>query len=56
MALIKPSREEFAQLAAQHGVVPVWAELLADLETPVSVFAKLVGEGNGFLFESVEHG
>ena len=56
MTLIKPSREEFAQLAAQHGVVPVWAELLADLETPVSVFAKLVGEGNGFLFESVEHG
>ena len=56
MTLIKPSREEFAALAAQHSVVPVWSELLADLETPVSVFAKLVGDGNGFLFESVEHG
>jgi anthranilate synthase component 1 len=30
--------------------------VLADLETPVSVFAKVVGDDNGFLFESVEHG
>ncbi len=53
---IRPSRDEFVALAGKHSVVPVWCELLADLETPVSVFAKLVGEGNGFLFESVEHG
>ncbi len=52
----RPTREEFAALAAVHSVVPVWTELLADLETPVSVFAKIVGEDNGFLFESVEHG
>jgi anthranilate synthase component 1 len=52
----KPTREEFKALAARHSVVPVWTELLADLETPVTVFAKIVGEGNGFLFESVEHG
>jgi anthranilate synthase component 1 len=31
-------------------------ELLADLETPVTAFAKLVGAGDGFLLESVEHG
>jgi anthranilate synthase component 1 len=43
-------------LAATHTVVPVWTELLADLETPVSAFAKLVGDGPGFLLESVEHG
>ena len=53
---IRPSRDEFRLLAAQHTVVPVWAELLADLETPVSTFLKLVGEGEGFLLESVEHG
>jgi anthranilate synthase component 1 len=54
--MIRPTLEEFRSLAAQHPIVPVWSEILADLETPVSVFAKVVGEGNGFLFESVEHG
>ncbi|MCZ7525722.1 MAG: anthranilate synthase component I [Acidimicrobiia bacterium] len=52
----RPSREEFAALARDHTVVPVWREVLADLETPVSAFVKLVGEGEGFLLESVEHG
>jgi anthranilate synthase component 1 len=53
---IRPSREEFRALAAHHTVVPVWVELLADLETPVAAYAKLVGDGTGFLLESVEHG
>ena len=44
---IRPSREEFHALAAEHTVVPVWTELLADLETPVAAFAKLVGDGPG---------
>jgi anthranilate synthase component 1 len=52
---IRPSREEFTSLAAHHSVVPVWAELLADLETPVAAYVKLVGDGTGFLLESVEH-
>jgi anthranilate synthase component I len=34
----------------------VWREMMGDLETPVAAFAKLVGEGSGFLLESVEHG
>lgn len=53
---VKPSREEFVALAAEHTVVPVWTEVLADLETPVAAFVKLVGDGDGFLLESVEHG
>ncbi len=53
---LKPSLEEFRSLAAQHSVVPVWAELLADVETPVSAYLKLVGDSPGFLLESVEHG
>jgi len=53
---IRPTREEFHRLAAEHTVVPVWTELLADLDTPVAAFIKLVGEGEGFLLESVEHG
>ena len=36
--------------------MPVWAELLADLETPVAAYVKLVGDEPGFLLESVEHG
>jgi anthranilate synthase component I len=51
----QPSLDEFRSLAADHTVVPVWREVLADLETPVSAFAKLVGDGDGFLLESVEH-
>ena len=51
---IQPSREEFHAHAAQHTIVPVWTELLADLETPVAAYVKLVGDGPGFLLESVE--
>jgi anthranilate synthase component I len=51
-----PSEDEFLQLARDHGVVPVWREVLADLETPLSVYAKLAGDGPSFLLESAEHG
>ena len=53
---ISPTREEFRTLATQFGVVPVWAEVLADRHTPVSAFLALVGDEPGFLLESVEHG
>src|SRR5712692_4627573 len=55
MTTIRPSRDESVALARGHTVVPVWREVLADLETPVSAFAKLVGDREGFLLESVEH-
>jgi anthranilate synthase component 1 len=55
----RPTREEFVALAREHTVVPVWREILADIETPVSAFVKLVGaaadDRSGFLLESVEH-
>jgi anthranilate synthase component I len=54
--VLKPSRDEFRKLAADHTVVPVWREVLADLTTPVAGFARVVGEAPGFLLESVEHG
>jgi anthranilate synthase component 1 len=54
--LLHPTATEFNELARTYTVVPVWREVLADLETPVSVFLKLVGAGEGFLLESVEHG
>jgi anthranilate synthase component I len=53
---VQPTREEFVRLAAEHGVVPVWREVLADLHTPLSVHARLAGRGPSFLLESAEHG
>ncbi len=55
---MRPSltRDEFIALAAEHGVVPLALEVLADRETPVSAFQKLVGDAEGFLLESVEGG
>src|SRR4051794_29747536 len=51
--------DEFVALARDHTVVPVWREVLADLETPVSAFVKLAGAADddpaAFLLESVEH-
>jgi anthranilate synthase component 1 len=54
-AAAKPSLDQFRALARDHTVVPVWREVLADLETPVSAYLKIVGDGEGFLLESVEH-
>ena len=54
--MISPDREEFRALARGHAVVPVWRELLADLTTPVSLYARCVGDGEGFLLESVDRG
>ena len=50
------SLDTFRSLAADHTVVPVWRELVADLTTPVAAYARLCGDGPGFLLESVEHG
>jgi len=53
---IYPSREEFQKLATANTVIPVWTEMLADVETPVAAYMKLVGDKPGFLLESVDHG
>ena len=54
---IKPTREEIRALFAKGDHVPVYRSLLADLETPVSVYMKLKQAGQpAFLLESVEGG
>jgi anthranilate synthase component I len=53
---IHPTREVFASLAAQGNVVPVYTDLMADFETPVSAYAKLKDAGPSYLLESVEGG
>lgn len=54
---IKPSRAEIHQYFEQGDHVPVYRTLIADLETPVSVYMKLKEAGApAFLLESVEGG
>jgi anthranilate synthase component I len=53
---IFPRREDFLKLAAQGNVIPVYADLMADFETPVSAYAKLKTAGPSYLLESVEGG
>lgn len=51
-----PQEKEFEILSKKGNLIPVWREILADLETPVSAFIKL-GQGEfSYLLESVERG
>src|SRR6266496_2164166 len=51
-----PTQEAFLKLATQGNLIPVTRRLLADLETPLSAYRKIRGQGESFLFESVEGG
>src|SRR4051812_47908742 len=51
---ITASLEEFRLLAQQGNLIPLVATFVADVETPVSAFAKLRRRGPCFLFESAE--
>jgi anthranilate synthase component I len=48
------SREEFRTLAQRGNLVPLMVDLVADVETPVSAFAKIDNGEPCFLFESAE--
>src|SRR4051812_12466947 len=54
--MYSPTLEEFRKLAAKGNLIPVTVRLLADLETPLSAYRKIRGQGESFLFESVEGG
>ena len=51
-----PSLEEVERLADQGNMVPVYREVSADLETPVSAYIKVARPPYSFLLESVEGG
>ena len=53
---IFPSRDEFLKLSSEGNVIPVYTDLMADFETPVSAYSKLRQAGPSFLLESVEGG
>jgi anthranilate synthase component 1 len=52
--MIHPTFKEFSQLAKQGNLIPVYQELLMDLETPLSFFKRLERDRYSFLLESVE--
>src|SRR6266852_774107 len=56
MLEIEPSKTEFLSRTRGGTLIPVWCELPADLETPISTFMKMRAGGHAFLLESVEGG
>lgn len=51
---ISPTRDEFRDLAKRANLIPLIVDLVADVETPVSAFAKIDNGQPCFLFESAE--
>ncbi|MCZ6548960.1 MAG: anthranilate synthase component I [Deltaproteobacteria bacterium] len=52
--MFQPSFDEFRSLSKKGNLIPVYQELLMDLETPVSFFKRLKRGRHAFLLESVE--
>jgi len=51
---MKPTFKEFLKLSNKGNVIPVYQEINADLDTPVSAFLKIKQGSYSFLLESVE--
>ena len=54
--MIFPTESDYIGLARDFDIVPVYKEVLADLETPVSVLQRFINRENVFLLESMEGG
>jgi len=53
--MIYPSQEQFIKLTKKGNLIPVYREILGDLDTPVSAYMKIAkGSKYSFLLESVE--
>lgn len=53
---IYPSYTEFESLTKTGNLIPIYAEILADMETPVSAFKKIDNGQLSFLLESIDGG
>ena len=51
-----PNKKEFISLTQKGNLIPIYAEIMADFETPLSCYTKIDRGGYSFLFESVEGG
>lgn len=57
IAMYFPELETFAEMIKGTGLVPLHRTIVADLDTPLTIFAKVAGEEkHAFLFESMEGG
>ena len=54
--MFTPTKTEFLELARHGNLIPVYREIVADVETPVSAYQKMAKSGGSFLLESVEGG
>ncbi|MCI5132244.1 MAG: anthranilate synthase component I, partial [Candidatus Electrothrix sp. EH2] len=55
--MYSPDQEAFAGMLEQAGLVPLHRTIVADLDTPLTIFAKVAEkEKHAFLFESMEGG
>jgi anthranilate synthase component 1 len=54
--MLCPSEDAYLKLAQEYDLVPVYREILADMETPVSVLSRFADHENAFLLESMEGG
>jgi anthranilate synthase component 1 len=54
--VLRPSQEAFEELARRGNLVPVIREIMADHDTPLSLFHRIDDGRTSFLFESVEGG
>ena len=54
--MFTPSKADFIDYAKSGNLIPVYREIIADAETPVSAYQKLLKTGPSFLLESVEGG
>ncbi|MDZ4788850.1 MAG: anthranilate synthase component I [Blastochloris sp.] len=54
--MVFPSKDIFCELARQGNLIPVYREIIADLETPMSAYLKLDTGRHTFLLESAEKG
>ncbi len=51
-----PSFQQFQKLAEQGNLIPVYREILADMDTPLSIYRRLEEGKYSFLLESMEGG
>ncbi|MCL2791268.1 MAG: anthranilate synthase component I [Desulfobulbus sp.] len=55
--MYSPELHAFTQIIASSDLVPVYRTIIADLETPLTIFAKVASDDpHAFLFESMEGG
>ncbi len=54
--MFKPSPGEYLAMSKEYNLIPVYADLVVDMDTPISIFKKVCQGQDTYLLESVEGG